>query len=1278
MPAIGTGNRSARSERRVTRRKPAPAPARTPSFTRSPFHPAFQSQQRQAARAVSRARRRQPKAPIATPPIIPHPTRAQTREANRLITRSITRAVGPVGTGRDRLARRDALIRDVMTDPRYKRERAAIEHYTREALKLPEVRQAAARNAIDHVSAGRPPLKLEAAGLNVNLSSLAHTIASATSLGGASPENQFVKNALGDVKSLVTGPFVGGYEAGAGAWEAAHGRPQRLERLAKGIASSVKQEVTHPGKALVQHPLLFGLDVAGGVGAVGRVAGAAGRAAKIDRATVVRPPIALVEDAGAVRNGAFARRSYSKDLTRKAAQATADAAREPLRDAEGNVVTVMDRGHRVPVLKATGVERRHAAKKRADFTASRQVASERQAREVTTHDQAIRGVRGKTAKNLVAMAAEGTITTAEHFRTDLENRLKTIATKLDQHGRDVAAGKPSSVYRHAGEVRAAQKEAETIRHALASPRVMGQAGKIVAEGQRIGREQAAGDVKGSALGLGDAERMGRARLQVAAQAHMGAYHGRSRVLSQRVAQARRVERSLQARLNFGHSASEAERDRIASQLEKVRAMREAIQARNTERMRHPNGEPLELRHVEDFLRSRGRDPNTVAFLPHREDVVGNRAFHTQFRPDSRPTLTKGPVRTGALYAKGAQRTSAKLLHEQGVRQATQIAKAQHIDKFIAENGIRHPASAKAQRGERLTKGEQRIVRRGGLFTGKEAAEAAQRIYHDEGKDLVPVRAYPAKLDSETQRMIREDLQGPGAMDSLGQRLLNDRILKPEDLADSRARNVVLMDKTLIDRMNAHLRPAGQLERLLQWMNKPFRMAVLPQFRWLAGNFIEPYLVRLPTKGSGLVNIPGLAVDIAAAVKGLKAIERLPGGKEAADWIRAQQTGSGLFIGGRASVRRTVGDVLPESAQKAYGKAVAKMPVVEQAADMVKAGAHILAALPNAFFWVNRHLVERPAQLAAFGHHFREDVQAITKSWTKSVLLTSRAVEDAAKGLVGTPAQEAAMHAQYELLGKYAGQSPRMRALTQTVAPFLPWALNAARFVFWTMPAHNTVKTALLIKTQQVVAKDWQQIHSDVPPGGLKLAIPTKKGGWIDLARYTPYGMAGPIAEGDNLSSITNEFTPQLAGAINAINGRDPFGRDLKVKPSPSNPQGKASTWQTISIAANSLAESMIPYLAMGRRLREKGSTAYSNSTILSPKIKPGTSHGMSAARRTLDPFRPTYLRARGGQVVSQPSSVDASSGIPASVQQTLQSMQTSNAGPQIPASVQQTLARLAH
>jgi hypothetical protein len=309
---------------------------------------------------------------------------------------------------------------------------------------------------------------------------------------------------------------------------------------------------------------------------------------------------------------------------------------------------------------------------------------------------------------------------------------------------------------------------------------------------------------------------------------------------------------------------------------------------------------------------------------------------------------------------------------------------------------------------------------------------------------------------------------------------------------------------------------------------------------------------------------------------------------------------------------------------AYGKLVEKLPVVKQLAD-------IGGVVPKSFFALSR-VIEGVAQRAALGRSVRRDIQEFQGSWIQTVRLGDEAIAEAARGLTNTSTQARFMREQHKLLGQYEGFPPWMRRLTQGAMPFIPWMINAARFVFWTMPTQRTVQTALLAKTAQVVSAGWQEDHDNVPPGSLKLAIPTAKGGWLDLARYTPYGLSGAVVEGD-LSDITSQAFPQLQGTVAALEGRDPFGRALRVQPTADNPKGEPNVGQKLLIAGNSLAEATVPYLAQARRLQEHGETAFADSTVLSPKTKPGSSHGMSAARRVFDPFRPTFLSSGGGASV---------------------------------------------
>jgi hypothetical protein len=219
---------------------------------------------------------------------------------------------------------------------------------------------------------------------------------------------------------------------------------------------------------------------------------------------------------------------------------------------------------------------------------------------------------------------------------------------------------------------------------------------------------------------------------------------------------------------------------------------------------------------------------------------------------------------------------------------------------------------------------------------------------------------------------------------------------------------------------------------------------------------------------------------------------------------------------------------------------------------------------NLFFKTNR-IIENVANRAAFGHEARRDLQSFTGSWTKSIALGKKAAEEAAQGYVNTSTMRRYADSAYETLGKYTGFSPTMRALTQTVMPFIPWMLNAARFVFWTMPAHHTVKAALLQQASKSMQQDWEDIHKDTPPGNLRFAIPNGKGGWIDIARYTPWGAFTEAAGGGGGESFTGQILPQLGGITGALEGKDPFGRDLTAPP--------GETPNPTAVALNSAADS---------------------------------------------------------------------------------------------------------
>lgn len=614
-------------------------------------------------------------------------------------------------------------------------------------------------------------------------------------------------------------------------------------------------------------------------------------------------------------------------------------------------------------------------------------------------------------------------------------------------------------------------------------------------------------------------------------------------------------------------------------------------------LRAPDGKILTNEAIRRHAARSGRAPESLAYVPHVIGAGRKSSFHRPFRPGGRP-VAPGVTRTGALFKRGATAVGTDLLREELTKKGVTASNAQAIDKFIGESGLTRPD--------------------GQHFNAKEGLETAARLNADGTTQYVPVRAFAAKLDRDTREKLAGE-QNSSAMETAHQAMLNDRIVKSGD--QSKARNVVLVPKNQVDTLMRHLKPAGEFEKVVQLLNAPFRMAVLPQPRWLTGNFLEPYVVRLPLSGAG-INLPGSAVDVTAATKLVRGMEKSGDASmvRTAQEVRGMMLG-GMFIGRRgASVRRTYQDFSGNTARALYAAHVARnLPAVKQMGDLV-------LTIPHTFFNVNR-VIESTAQRIALGKAAREDIQQFTGSWMKTIALGKKSLDEVQKGLVDTATQHRFMERQYELLGQYDGFKPELRRAVQTAFPFLPWTLNSLRFVYWTLPAHSSATFTALVKSAQHVQAEWEAEHKDVPPGTLSDALVQKDKGLVDVGRYTPFGVSIPLSHGQ-IEGLPSTFMPQLSGAQEALSGKDPFGRPLQVPKTPSNPKGEATPAQKLGIALNSAAESTIPLLAMGRRLQEKGGTSYANSTIFSPKAKPESSHGMSAVERTLNPFRPTYLKAK--------------------------------------------------
>lgn len=1049
------------------------------------------------------------------------------------------------------------------------------------------------------------------------------------------------RHLVSEAGELAAMPFVGGVAAGKALLQAAEGNKQPADKLIKGLTEGAAGEALkgHLGKALKlaeKRPLLAAAEVGGVTSAAGRLTGAGLRAAgstadagglrgaAAKAGSYVRPPVAATEDANAARRGYVEQREFSKDSGRKLVQLAADMRRKPLRDEHGNVVTRVERGREVPVLKGTPKEQVRIQKNRANFEAGTTQAVEHLEREKGR--RAIAKIEGmkervhnwvapmRVGEALTRLTAGGTIKHIDSAKADVVKYIQRARKELKRPG----------AYRDTHELEQAQQHLKMLEGALTNKKINWD--RAVQKGLEYGRALREGDVRLKETGVFEPHELEHGALSEYALAQMKAKWGTDNLGREGLV----VAKSSAAKLRYQNTLAaerEAHREmelrkanlhkqRVGNRLEKERqvgapnrgqdlkdsseryerakaAHEDAVEA--LEREGNPEDRKLlSVQDIEAHAIKNGRAPDTLGYVPHVVTAGRPGAYHIPLKVGQRP-VSAGHARTGVVWGRGGMQMDSQILKDELISKKVKANNAEAIDRVVKSAGVVRP--------------------NGQYFTPREGLEAARRLTVDTKTPYFAVRTVPAKLDAKTQGMIK-DVQDPAAMETAHHAMLNDRIVTDPGTGNQTA-NVVLMPAAHVQTLLDHLSSPKDTERLLQMLNGPFRMSVLPQPRWLMGNFIEPYMVRLPLSGAG-INLPGSAVDFAAQRQVLRAMEHSGDPKQvrAALEIRSMQRG-GMFIGRRgASVHRTWQGFSGKDAEALYAAHVVRnLPVAKQLGDLI-------LTVPQTFFHINQ-LIESTAQGIALGKSVRNDVQAITGSWLKSIKLGEQALAEVSKGMVDTATQHRFMQQQYEMLGQYGGFSPGVRRLVQSALPFIPWTLNSLRFSYWTLPMHHTATFASLVRLANSVQAEWEAEHKNLPPGELKYALKGKNGGLTSLARYTPF--AAPIAakEGD-FQNFTNAAFPEFSGAVEALKGKNFAGQDLAV-PKTSTNKGKPSPGQKVEIAINSFLEGIIPGLATTRRLEEGGGTGYGNSTALSPKVKPLTKHG-SAFERTFNPFQPVYLK----------------------------------------------------
>lgn len=1051
----------------------------------------------------------------------------------------------------------------------------------------------------------------------------AATLAAASVKGAAAPLTDALKtagadadlkhslpaNALRDVIHFPYDAVNSAVEIGKASIEAAHGDTRRAKQIVGSLDDGVAGALAggHLGLALerfVDHPVYGALEFTGIGSAVGRTVGAVGRSGLVGERVADALATARSDLRASRHGGVREQRSYSRNAFVNLGQKASDK-RAVRRGLDPNIARTTRQSERMlrrganEEIDAAEIGRRSAKTKTAQEI-SAAVRGGRRGPATTRHEAVLR--------NIVGQAAEGRLGSRADLRRVVgEERQRLEGVWADEH-RTMTLSDRQVLRKQIGELRKFEGALDSGRGAAVANELLARAEEVrkVAQGRTdravelrmLEPEQAhAAQLRSYAVTRLGARYVDSAELKAAAER-------RVRLATQQLADA--VEHGAPAaiaaaRRDFAVARSSLATARKTTSGLVVDAGRGRVRELPLEEIKqawaaeHP-GEPL------------------PAFISHQARTSAGARF-VNF------SGTRGPQRVtidaNRRTGEGARRGTADVT-ERGVTDATvhtagAISAVENFDRLMQRFGSKRED--------------------GRLFTPEEAKLEAQA--RNEGLNartpevewsayaVAPQRYGPDRIAEIGRSIDAEAGARPAGLvpDAL-------RELRADD--DPGRRNVVLLPRQVAETIMAHQTPTtSELAKSAQAFTNLFRSTVLPtSTKWLFGNAAEMAL-RL-----ALMHGPMAVVDVAHGMRLQRALEAAD--SPIAEQLRAMTRGgqvygsaSRLAVYRDASMFRRPGFRQAGAAAHAVRNAELQR-LTERDLRLVgrigpKAVFDGYKAFADAVIKLN-HAFEQAGDAAVVGKVARREAQEMTRSWAKSLLLQGKTFE----ALVSSDrvnSVEWATKAAREIdrtLGKYSRFSPEMRRLTQTIAPFLPWYLNAARFVYWTLPVENPIKTALLARVESTFDQEMQQQADALPPGDLGANPQQRDGGIVPVTRYTPFGAFTPF--GRDYQSVLQEaaspILPQLSTPLTiAIFGENFAHRDLRKADGSNVTQGDRAR-----MAAYSLFESIVPFTQIARRLEEKGATGYDDSTVLAPKAKPNTAHGRSAASRIFVPWSPTYLQ----------------------------------------------------
>lgn len=1050
---------------------------------------------------------------------------------------------------------------------------------------------------------------LAAAGIKGAAAPVANALRSAGADLDSTGHPNILKNALKDAIHFPYDAVNSGAEIARATQEAAFGDPTRARKLLGSLDDGVIGALVggHPelaGKRFVEHPLYGASEFTGVASAAGRTIGAIGRSGLVGERVADALATARSDLRASRHGGVSEQRSYSRNAFVNLGQKASDR-RALRRGLDPTIARTTRQSERM--LRRGANEEIDAAE------VGRRSAKTRAGREITIATRG--GKRGpartrqeQVLRNVVGQAAEGRLGSHADLRAAVSSERARLEGVWASEHRTMTLSDRQVLRAQIGDLRKFEARLATPKGAAAADELLSRAAAV--------REAAHGHTdRAVELNMLAPEQAEAAQLRSFAVTRLGARYVDTAALKR--AGERQVRLATQRLADAAAHGSPA--DVAAAQQDLAIAGQALAKARrSTSGLVVDAGRgrtrELPLDEIKQAWAAEHPGEALPAFISHQARTSAGARFvnFSGMRGPQRVTVDANR-RTG----EGARRGTADV-RERGVVDAT-VHTAGAISAVENFNRLMQRFGSKREDGK--------------LFTPDEAAAEIQA--RTEGlNDRVPEvewGAYavaPQRFGADRIAEIGRSIDAEAGARPAG--LVPDalRELRADD--DPGRRNVILLPKQVAETIMAHQSPTtSELAKSAQAFTNLFRSTVLPtSTKWLFGNAAEMAL-RL-----GLQHGPMALVDVAHGMRLQRALEAAD--SPIAEQLRAMTRGGQVYGSAQrlavyrdASMFKRPG--FKQAGAVAHGVRQAELQgLTERNLGLVgkigpKAVFDGYKAFADAVIKLN-HAFEQAGDAAVVGKVARREAQEMTRSWAKSLLLQGKTFE----ALVSSDrvnSVEWATKAAREIdktLGKYSRFSPEMRRLTQTIAPFLPWYLNAARFVYWTLPVENPIKTALLTRIESTFDQEMQQQADALPPGDLGANPQRGDGGIVPVTRYTPFGAFTPF--GRDYQSVLQEaaspILPQLSTPLTiAIFGENFAHRRLQKADGSDVTQGDRA-----QMAAYSLFESIVPFTQIVRRLRENGGTGYDDSTALSPKAKPNTAHGRSAASRIFVPWSPTFLQ----------------------------------------------------